>query len=402
MNKIIFFFLLGITSVFAQKKQLFTEYSIGETSSADNTFITLKSSQTFGIGYGIQHNDSLNWVKQLRNPYTGFILQVSNHGNVEKIGHSLSLLTYFEKPIILKNEKLKLLSGIGIAYHTEKHTIENWQNKAISTDVTWAYRLGVYYSIWSNSQLDSRINLNYLHYSNGHIQWPNSGINTLALGLNMTYNGFKTTENPNEKVISEKDIKKEKQTFFSVQSGIGQHALYRFYNYRRNVYSVDFMYGKIYNKTHKVGLGLYMRHYTNNYNYIKEGNNLVSEEYPELQKNPFLNASSLGIALNYEFLMQHFSVETELGITLFRPFFETEYRLDATLINKKTGLYENGKAEGMNYTLKRFVSGKLGMKYYLINTNKAPKNNFYVGGHIVSRLGQADYSEFTLGYIHTF
>ena len=93
MNKIIFFFLLGLTSISAQKKHIFAEYSIGETSSADNTFISLKASQTFGIGYGIQHNDSLNWVKQLRNPYTGFILQVSNHGNVEKIGHSLSLLT---------------------------------------------------------------------------------------------------------------------------------------------------------------------------------------------------------------------------------------------------------------------------------------------------------------------
>jgi hypothetical protein len=402
MNKIIFFFLLGITSVFAQNKHLFAEYSIGETSSANNTFISLKASQTFGIGYGIQHNDSLNWVKQLRNPFTGMILQVSNHGNVEKIGHSISLLTYIEKPIILKNEKLKLLSGIGIAYHTEKHTIENWQNKAISTDVTWAYRLGVYYSIWSNSQLDSRINLNYLHYSNGHIQWPNSGINTLALGLNMTYNGFKATENPNEKVISEKDIKKEKQTFFSLQTGIGQHALYRFYNYRRNVYSFDFMYGKIYNKIHKVGLGVYMRQYTNNYKYIKEGNNLVSEDYPELQKNPFLNSSSMGIALNYEFLMQHVSIETELGLTLYRPFFPAEYRLNATLINKQTGLYENGKAEGMEYTLKRFVSGKLGLKYYLFNTNKTPKNNIYLGGHIVSVLGQADYSELALGYIHTF
>lgn len=402
MNKIIFFFLLGITSVFAQNKHLFAEYSIGESSSANNTFISLKASQTFGIGYGIQHNDSLNWVKQLRNPYTGFILQVSNHGNVEKIGHSISLLTYFEKPIILKNEKLKLLSGIGIAYHTEKHTVENWQNKAISTDVTWAYRLGIYYSIWSNSQLDSRINLNYLHYSNGHIQWPNSGINTLALGLNFTYNGFNKNLNSKEKVISKKDIKKEKQTFFSVQTGIGQHALYRFYNFRRNVYSFDFMYGKIYNKIHKVGLGVYMRQYTNNYKYIKEGNNLVSEEYPELQKNPFLNSSSMGIALNYEFLMQHVSIETELGLTLFRPFFETEYRLNATLINKKTGLYELGKAEGMEYTLKRFVSGKLGLKYYLFNTNKTPKNNIYLGGHIVSVLGQADYSELALGYIHTF
>lgn len=402
MNKIIFFFLLGITSVYAQKKQLFTEYSIGETSSANNDFISLKSSQTFGVGFGMQYNDSLNWVKQLRNPYTGVILQVANHGNVEKIGHSISLLTYIEKPIILKNEKLKLLSGIGIAYHTKKNTIENWQNKAISTDLTWAYRLGVYYNIWSNSQFDSRINLNYLHYSNGHIQWPNNGINTLALGLNFTYNGFNKTENPIEKVILKKDIKKEKQTFFSVQTGIGQHALYRFYNFRRNVYSFDFMYGKIYNKTHKVGLGIYMRQYTNNYKYIKEGNNLVSEEYPELQKNPFLNSSSMGIALNYEFLMQHVSIETELGLTLYRPFFETEYRLNATLINKQTGLYELGKAEGMEYSLKRFVSGKLGLKYYLFNTNKTPKNNVYLGGHIVSVLGQADYSELALGYTHTF
>lgn len=403
MNKIIFFFLLGLTSISAQKKHLFAEYSIGETSSADNTFISLKASQTVGIGFGIQHTDSLNWVKQLRNPYTGIILQVANHGNVDKIGHTISLLPYIEKPIILKNEKLKLLTALGVAYHTKKYDfVENWQNKAISTDFTYAFRLGLYYSIWSNSQLDSRVNLNYLHYSNGHIQWPNNGINTLALGLNITFNGLNKNPNPIEKSVSPKDIQKSKQSFFSVQTGIGEHALYRFYNYRRNVYSFDFMYGKIYNKIHKVGLGLYMRQYTNNYKYIKEGNNLVSEEYPELQKNPLLNSSSLGIALNYEFLMQHVSVETELGLTLFRPFFETEYRLDATLINKQTQQYEIGKAEGINYTLKRFVSGKLGLKYYLFNTNKAPKNNFYVGGHIVSRLGQADYSELTLGYIHTF
>ena len=403
MNKIIIILLLGITSVFAQKKHIFAEYSIGETSSADNTFIDLKASQTFGFGYGKQHNDSLNWVKQLRNPYTGLILQVSNHGNVERIGYTISLLPYIEKPIIFKNEKLKLLTAIGIAYHTKKYDfVENWQNKAISTDFTYAFRLGLYYDFFQKSDFHTRVNLNYLHYSNGHIEWPNNGINTIALGLNITYDGFNKNTNPVEKNVSPKEIQKSKQSFFSVQTGIGEHALYRFYNFRRNVYSVDLMYGKIYNKIHKVGLGLYMRHYTNNYKYIKEGNNLVSEEYPELQKNPFLNASSLGIALNYEFLMQHVSVETELGLTLFRPFFETEYRLDATLINKQTQQYEIGKAEGINYTLKRFVSGKLGLKYYVFNTNKAPKNNFYVGGHIVSRLGQADYSEFTLGYIHAF
>lgn len=403
MKKLIFCFLLGSLLSFAQKKQLFAEYSIGETSSADNTFIKLKASQTVGIGFGIQHNDSLNWVKHLRNPYTGVILQVANHGNTDKIGYSVSLLPYIEKPILLKNEKLKLLSAIGIAYHSKKYDFnENWQNKAISTDFTYAFRLGLYYNILQKNNFQSRININYLHYSNGHIQWPNNGINTLALGLNITYDGFNKDSNSIEKVVSKKDIQKSKQSFISVQTGIGEHALYRFYNYRRNVYSIDFMYGKIFNKTHKVGLGVYMRNYTNNYKYIKEGNNLVSQDYPELQKNPFLNSSSIGIGLNYELLMQHVAIETEVGLTLFRPFFPAEFSLDATLINKQTGLYENGKAEGSTYTLKRFVSGKLGLKYYLFNTYKQPKNNFYVGGHIVSRLGQADYSEFTLGYIHTF
>lgn len=403
MKKIFFIFLFGITTISAQKKQFFTEYSIGETSSADNTFISLKASQTFGVGFGIQHNDSLNWVKQLRNPFTGVILQIANHGNTEKIGHSISLLPYVETPIILKNERLKLLTALGVAYHTNKYDfVENWENKAISTDFTYAFRFGLYYDIFQANNFQTRANVNYLHYSNGHIQWPNNGINTLAFGLNFSYSGFDKNDNPIDKTVTNQDIQKSKQSFFSVQTGIGEHALYRFYNYRRNVYSFDVMYGKIYNKTHKVGLGLYMRHYTNNYKYIKEGNNLVSEEYPELQKNPFLNASSLGIALNYEFLMQHFSVETELGLTLFRPFFETEYRLDTTLINKQTQQFEIGKAEGMTYTMKRFISGKLGLKYYLFNTNNTPKNNFYAGAHIVSRLGQADYSEFTLGYIHAF
>lgn len=402
MNKIIFYFLLGSLLSFAQKKQLFAEYSIGETSSANNSFISLKASQTIGIGFGIQHNDSLNWVKQLRNPYSGFILQVANHGNAEKIGHTIALLPYIEKPIFFKNEKLKLLGAFGVAYHTKKYTSENWQNKAISTDFTYAFRLGLYYDLFQKNNFQTRLNLNYLHYSNGHIQWPNNGINTLAIGVNFAFNGLKKEVNTTDQLTISKEIKKSKQSFISFQTGIGEHALYRFYNYRRNVYSLDIMYGKIYNKIHKVGLGIYMRNYQNNYKYIKEGNNLVSEEYPKLQNNPFLNASSAGIALNYEFLMQHVAIETELGLTLFRPFFPPEYRLDATLINKKTDLYEFGKAEGTTYTLKRFISGKLGLKYYLFNTYKQPKNNFYIAAHIVSRLGQADYSELAMGYVRSF
>ncbi len=164
MNRIIFFFFLGSVLSFSQKKQFFAEYSIGETSSADNTFINLKASQTIGVGFGIQHNDSLNWVKQLRNPFTGVILQVANHGNTTKIGHSISLLPYIETPILLKNQKLKLVTALGVAYHTKKYDfVENWENKAISTDFTYAFRLGFYYDIFQKSNFQTRLNLNYVH-----------------------------------------------------------------------------------------------------------------------------------------------------------------------------------------------------------------------------------------------
>ena len=96
------------------------------------------------------------------------------------------------------------------------------------------------------------------------------------------------TSNPIDKTLSQKKLQKEKNLSFLFKLELVNMPLYRFYNYRRNVYSLlILMYGKIFDKTHKVGLGLYMRHYTNNYKYIKEGNNLVSEEYPESSKKSF-------------------------------------------------------------------------------------------------------------------
>ena len=52
------------------------------------------------------------------------------------------------------------------------------------------------------------------------------------------------------------------------------------------------------------------------------------------------------------------------------------------------------------YWFKRFISGKLGLKYYLLNTINFPKHNFSIGAYICSNLGQADYSEISMGYTY--
>ena len=42
----------------------------------------------------------------------------------------------------------------------------------------------------------------------------------------------------------------------------------------------------------------------------------------------------------------------------------------------------------------------MGLKYYIINTKKKPKHNIYLSAHINSNLGQADFSELSLGYVY--
>ena len=79
----------------------------------------------------------------------------------------------------------------------------------------------------------------------------------------------------------------------------------------------------------------------------------------------------------------------------------------AYLKNIKTGLsiggnYTLGDVDAGYYKIKRTVSARLGLKYYVISTAKKPETNFYIGGFINSNLGQADFSEVAIGYVKTF
>ncbi len=49
------------------------------------------------------------------------------------------------------------------------------------------------------------------------------------------------------------------------------------------------------------------------------------------------------------------------------------------------------------YKLKSLFPTRLGVKLYLFNTNKIPKNNLYIGANINANYTQADFSELSLG-----
>ena len=97
--------------------------------------------------------------------------------------------------------------------------------------------------------------------------------------------------------------------------------------------------------------------------------------------------------------MNHFAFEAEIGINIDKPFYKIDYRLNNEIYVPETDDYKPSELDNY-YWFKRFISGKLGLKYYLLNNKNFPKHNFSIGAYICSNLGQADYSEISMGYTY--
>jgi hypothetical protein len=390
-------FLCSITPELFSQTVFNVEYVLGKTSPANVFFPELKVNQTLSLSIGKKHFSDDAWVQSLQNPETGLLFQYSNYGNNEFVGSSYSLMPYLEIPLFYsKTRRLSLNSAIGASYFNKNYDDGiNWQNKAVSTDFTWAYRMFLNYSIFNNKSFETRATVGYSHHSNGHVKWPNQGLNTFSLGLNFKFNTSKTPTDS----IPTKETKYAPVKFYHIKAGIGQQSIYRLYNDTKEVYSTSFSYGKIYKNTYKVSLGFFYTFYESYYDYINEEGFLVNEEYPELKENPVYNASAYGIFLNGELLMNHFAVEAQIGFNIDKPFYKIDYRLNSEIYVPETGDYVPNELDSY-YTLKRYISGKLGLKYYVWNTKNMPKHNLSLGAYICSNLGQADYSELSLGYTY--
>ncbi|WP_333876207.1 acyloxyacyl hydrolase [Flavobacterium sp.] len=384
----------GMSLLQAQTTYSF-EYLIGKTSAANSWFPDLDANQTASFSIGKKITDpQLNWAHYLNHPTVGINLEYANFGNKDVLGSGYSLHPYLEVPILESTIKnLSWHTGIGISYFTQKyHPAENWQNKAVSTDYSWSFRTFLYYRLWHHSAFDTRLSLGYTHKSNGHTRWPNNGLNSFLAGINLQFG--KSSE---PKSTAEKSILKSQYRYFSFETGIGSQSLSRLYVDALPVYSTGISYGTIYDNTFKLGLGLYYRFYQSYYDYIKAEREFINDSYPWLKKNVFYNSSTYGINTSAEILMNHVSIVAELGLNIDKPFYKIDYRINNE--GYANGEYFPGEID-TKYWIKRFVSGKMGLKYYLWNTKNAPKYNLSIGALICSNLGQADYSELNIGFIH--
>jgi len=375
------------------------EFVLGITAEANTDFPDrgLQSGLFLNFGWHNQSNEN-EWAKQLNYPKTGISLGISDYGNFDKLGQAISILPFAEFQLF---KHWTLHSSIGVSYmNTLFDAINNPFNKAITTKLNWSFRMFMYYDLIKTDNLDWKLGMGYNHSSNGHTKLPNQGLNSFLASISAN---IKSKKGSLQKPLDESKTPRTVQWYFSSRFDVGQNVLSEDFNDKKAVYSLAFSGGKIINKTFKFGAGLYYRFYKHYYDYIKNEEELIATQYPELAENPFSNASNFGVFVTSELLLNHIGFEFDIGFNIHKPFYKIDWKLNQGYS------YQSGDETVVvlgelddYYRLKKTISARLGLKYYLMNNNDAPKHNIFVGAHINANLGQADFTALTLGYVYRF
>ncbi|GAA4270983.1 acyloxyacyl hydrolase [Aquimarina gracilis] len=404
---LIFFIGITLSAQDAENKNknsffVVPEISIGKTMEANTGFPETDLQKSFFVSFGNYNSfTDQEWASELGHPKTGISFGVTDFGNIDKIGIAYTLMPFIEIGLFRKHTKRWNVSiGMGTSYINRQYDAEtNPFNLAVTTEINWSFRSFLYYDIFKRKQTDWRLGFGYAHFSNGHTRLPNQGLNSFLVNVS-TIIGKESERARNDKNFQKKEKNRSSENYFSFRSGIGQNVLSRIFNDQKEVYSLAFSGGKVINKTFKFGAGAYYRFYEHYYDHIKENGQLVSEQVPEYRENPYRYATNFGFFGSTELLIGHVGVEFDLGINIYKPFYKIDWQLSQ-------GYFYNGEYAKLGeldwyYEVKRTVSSRLGIKYYLFNTYRSPRNNLFIGANINANLGQADFSEVSLGYAYRF
>ncbi|MGO3184478.1 MAG: acyloxyacyl hydrolase [Aequorivita sp.] len=391
------------------KKSAFTftpELLFGKTMESNEGFPDSGLQKQLILNFGRRHsNNPQQWAQQLKGPKTGFSVGVTDFGNLENLGVALTVSPFIEFRAF-GSDRFKILTSMGASYFTKKYNIEkNPQNIAVTTDITWAFRTYFYYQLFSTQNIGWRAGFGYSHHSNGHTRLLNQGYNSFLVSLSADIkNPLKHIERTTAAIIPK--YKRTVYDYFALRSGLGQNVFALAFNDKQNVYTIAGEYGRVYNNTFKIGIGLYYRFYQHYYNYINENESLVQpgREFNYFQGNPWYYATNLGVSIHGEIFLNHIGIDLQVGYNLHKPAYQMDYRINEGWQDTPREISKGWVLGTLDSKFKKKyrISSRLGLKYYLIGMEKAPKNNLYLGAHLNANLGQADFTELSLGFVHSF
>ncbi len=363
------------------------EFLIGKTLPAHSDFPDTRVQTAFAVSFGrYVTNPNKDWAVFFNYPSVGITFSKTSFGQDQILGNAYSLLPFLSINLSKKPfNSIHLKLGLGASYFTSYyHTKENPDNKAIGSKFTWTFQTSIHYNILVTRQLALTAGAGFIHHSNGHTKLPNLGLNSFLFSFSAKIYLSPLDDNQ-KKEYPKPSIDKTKQYFISFRTGLGIHEFgderQVMPSLKKAVYSFAASGGIVIKRLIKVRIGVAYRFYQHYYNYITQ------YKSNRFESHPMINASNIFLYVGCELLLGHIGIDSELGINIYKPF----YREHSNLIE------DDGE---FSYMLKRTIATRLGMKLYAINTSKNPRNNFFLGAYINANMGQADFSELTIGLVH--
>ena len=378
------------------------EIMLGQSASANSDFPDRKLQTQLILNFGWDHKNNFHeWATRLKGPKTGISIGYTNYGNSEEIGSSITVLPFIEFNAFRK-EKFKILTGMGLSYFNIKYdSISNPNNQAITNNIVWSFRVFMYYQFLTSKNLKHRVGLGYYHHSNGHTRLPNQGLNSFLISFSVEIK----KSNP-VSAKPKREFNKSRYSYISLRTGYSKNVLSKAFNETKGVYTISGEYGQVINKFFKLGGGFYYRFYQHYYDYIVDNESLVQdgEEFDFFKEDPWRYATNIGLFVTGEFLLSHFGIEGQIGVNLHKPAYRIDWRINQGWSYVPKDIPDNAVLGEFDskFNKKHLISTRLGIKYYFFSTLKIPKNNVYAAFHINSNLGQADFGEFSLGYVYRF
>lgn len=331
------------------------------------------------IYFGYIANGSKAWHSHFRYPQVGLSLIYTDFGNRQVFGQNISFLpniTFRHGNIYKFYTESRI--GFGLAFFNKHYDlIKNPDNLYIGSTITNISFASFNAVRFVSSKIAIKAGISFLHFSNGHYQLPNIGMNIPGFNIGLKYipNGFPV------KFINKKIEQFENKILYNMRLGFAVHefgyATYPTGGAKYPVYMATLYASKRITAVNNLQLGLFLNYYTSFHDFIVTQEIFTSDQH--------VKSTVASVFLGHEFLAGHFGFVAEAGINIYNPFHRKFVRL----------YYEKPEFTSI---LKTLSSNKLGIQYYPFSPEKSSKHKFYIGAYIKANLGQADFVEYGAGY----
>jgi len=338
-----FFFIVGILLPFHCISQNYTSHSIANKGLKNlsiqaqyqkghvfgtNDFLKgnnegknkINTFQSFAIQLSKQTTGQQKWQQLFNYPTLGFGCYTADFYNPKELGQPFALYGFFNAPFKRWDKwSLNYECRLGATFNWQAYNpIDNQYNISIGAASSFLIDLGLSMKHVLGEHLELETGLSLTHFSNGALQMPNKGINTIAPKINLFYNfhdrpEFHKTDLPK--------FEKQNEWFLSIFGGaknviferVNIDILEKYEGVHFPVLGLSTIFNRQISYKSKIGLGM-------SFSYNGSINGQIEIEEGEIERDNKIikDKWQLSIYPSYEFVIHRVSVILQPAFYLYR------------------------------------------------------------------------------------